>query len=663
MHSIQRSLSVEMETDNREGRARELSRRSAGITSAAGASASASSSAQSFDGASDCSLSSPGDRGSSPGDRGSFPSALADSSRAKVRLQKVAPEIYRQWVKLSQATQSLGLPFHGALKSRREASADALFQSFQGDVVRHFYLTWARNVWRIGALRRMNRNMIVWRNGSIMSAFVTWATTAHQLNSLRALAHRLHVHGQSHGREHCYQVWRKATLLVKKQRHRAARLLIARIYRATLLAVLKSWRKIGSIKEQELQVLNNVKRMWVNPVLLRTMEAWRALVRDHKVSNVNAKVLAAWAGATQSTYYMAWKTLVHEPHISSRAQAQRPAAVDRLHLQINRSMEENILGKCPGLPLNPHRLNTKLAPPHVPLLSPMLARLRELGWRGKVQQEEMNLDQNHSRDVRGLPSFHSTRSIRFPPQLPVGSCAMRASAALSAATHTMESLTARGLRDTTPGGGGGGREEGGARGAGTGPNTHTHTHTHASSVSLKSLDLLTSTVTSSRGGARGEGGGGGGGGGDMVRADGHWGLISRVSCTTQGEPMDLRHWMPAPSDIDTGHTALSGYSQSIGYHLKAHPARDVLVESRAYAEARERDTLPLPHETATPRGRQHAAAKTRAALFLTMPLCVHMKKMSALHETSRYALLPVMMMPPFCLFRRSTRLAAMLSCR
>ena len=454
-----------------EGSARELSRRSAGITSAAGESASASSSAQSFDeldGGSDCSLSSPGDRGSSPVDRGSFPSALADSSRAKVRLQKVAPEIYRQWVKLSQATQSIGLPFHGALKSRREASADALFQSFQSDVVRHLYLTWARNVWRIGALRRMNRNMIVWRNGSIMSAFVTWATTAHQLSSLRALAHRLHVHGQSHGREHCYQVWRKATLLVKKQRNRAARLLIARIYRATLLAVLKSWRKIGSIKEQERQVLNNVKRMWVYPVLTRTMEAWRALVRDHKVSNVNAKVLAAWAGATQSTCYMAWKTLVHEPHISSRAQAQRPAAVDRLHLQINMSMEENILGKCPGLPLNPHRLNNKLVPPHVPLLSPMLARLRELGWRGKVQQEEMNLDQNHSRDVRGLPSFHSTRSIRFPPQLPVGSCATRASAALSAATHTMESLTARKPRDTTPGGGGGGGE-GGARGAGTAP--------------------------------------------------------------------------------------------------------------------------------------------------------------------------------------------------
>ena len=150
----------------------------------------------------------------------------------------------------------------------------------------------------------------------------------------------------------------------------------------------------------------------------------------------------------------------------------------------------------------------------------------------------------------------------------------------------------------------------------------------------------------------------------MVRADGQGGLISSLSGTKQGEPMDWRRWMPAPSDIDNGHTAaLSGYSQSIGYHLKAHPARDVLVESRAYAEAREKDTLPLPHETATPRGRQHAAAKTRAALFLTMPLCVHMKKMSALHETSRYALLPVMMMPPFCLFRRSTRLAAMLSCR
>jgi len=46
----------------------------------------------------------------------------------------------------------------------------------------------------------------------------------------------------------------------------------------------------------------------------------------------------------------------------------------------------------------------------------------------------------------------------------------------------------------------------------------------------------------------------------------------------------------------------TSYSYSMGLHLATNPARNTLVESRAYASARERDTLPLPDEHATPRG-------------------------------------------------------------
>jgi len=35
--------------------------------------------------------------------------------------------------------------------------------------------------------------------------------------------------------------------------------------------------------------------------------------------------------------------------------------------------------------LNPHRLNTKLVEPYVPLVSPMLARLRDAGWDSKAE--------------------------------------------------------------------------------------------------------------------------------------------------------------------------------------------------------------------------------------------------------------------------------------
>jgi len=80
----------------------------------------------------------------------------------------------------------------------------------------------------------------------------------------------------------------------------------------------------------------------------------------------------------------------------------------------------------------------------------------------------------------------------------------------------------------------------------------------------------------------------------------------------------------------------------MGLHLATNPARDTLVESRAYASARERDTLPLPDEHATPRGRQHAAAKTRAALLVTMPLSSHTHMLASLEDDQRYALLPAM---------------------
>ena len=36
--------------------------------------------------------------------------------------------------------------------------------------------------------------------------------------------------------------------------------------------------------------------------------------------------------------------------------------------RVNMCMETERLGRCPGLPLNPHRINTRLVPPHVPLV-------------------------------------------------------------------------------------------------------------------------------------------------------------------------------------------------------------------------------------------------------------------------------------------------------
>jgi len=138
--------------------------------------------------------------------RGALPQAIASSTQPRVTLQNYDPSVYRQWVSLSQAAESTGLPFHGELKSRRAVSIESFFKTFQTDHVRHAYLTWARNVWRIRALQRMKANMTLWRNASIMSAFATWATRTYQLKSLRSVAHRLHVHGQSHGREHCFRV-------------------------------------------------------------------------------------------------------------------------------------------------------------------------------------------------------------------------------------------------------------------------------------------------------------------------------------------------------------------------------------------------------------------------------------------------------------------------
>jgi len=181
--------------------------------------------------------------------------------------------------------------------------------------------------------------------------------------------------------------------------------------------------------EQERKILIKAKRMWVYPVLSRAVDAWNELIRDQKVSTVNARVLATWAGATLGMCFAAWRRAVLV-HTGSQEQAQRPAAVDRLHLQINACMEEERLGKCPGLPLNPHRLNTKLVAPHVPLISPLVARLRELGWRSKAQQREMNLDRVHCRDVLGLPAPHATVRVRFSSLTPAGSSVMRASAAL-----------------------------------------------------------------------------------------------------------------------------------------------------------------------------------------------------------------------------------------
>lgn len=119
--------------------------------------------------------------------------------------------------------------------------------------------------------------------------------------------------------------------------------------------------------------------MWMNPLLMRCVQSWHELLIQSKASSINSRVLATWAGASVSMSFGAWKALVHAA-IAAKTAPTRPEAVDRLHLRINAAMEQDRLGSCPGLPLNPHRLNSKLVPPHVPLVSPHLARLRKIGW-------------------------------------------------------------------------------------------------------------------------------------------------------------------------------------------------------------------------------------------------------------------------------------------
>ena len=53
----------------------------------------------------------------------------------------------------------------------------------------------------------------------------------------------------------------------------------------------------GNSKQRSVTDISwQVKGMWTNPLLMRFLGAWHALLIEHKASSINARVLATWAG-------------------------------------------------------------------------------------------------------------------------------------------------------------------------------------------------------------------------------------------------------------------------------------------------------------------------------------------------------------------------------
>lgn len=123
---------------------------------------------------------------------------------------------------------------------------------------RDIYRTWATNVWRLRAYRRMQHNILRWRNASVAGAFDTWHVNQHQLRVLRVIAARFSHHGEQRGFEHCFCLWRQTTHQVKVARRRAARVLAGRVYRSLLVGMWACWRRLGAALARERQVLAQV---------------------------------------------------------------------------------------------------------------------------------------------------------------------------------------------------------------------------------------------------------------------------------------------------------------------------------------------------------------------------------------------------------------------
>ena len=273
----------------------------------------------------------------------------------KVMLRCQDRAVMRVWNTMAQHLPK-DLPFHGPLQMGHRASAESLFQLFQSNSVRNYYKTWARNARQARALRIMHDTLLRLQNATIASAFDTWRTQQQTLRVVRTFARRADAKGQEHGRTECFQRWKKKVKLVKQQRHRAARLLLSRIYRSTLVAVLAAWRRLRAVIEHDQKVLANAKAMWMIPALARTTRAWRELLLEKRSDlAANSRVLAIWIGNTRRNTFDVWKGLCSDgPAAKARLARQQerkaghcPDAVNKLHLQVNRCMEDSRLGRCP----------------------------------------------------------------------------------------------------------------------------------------------------------------------------------------------------------------------------------------------------------------------------------------------------------------------------
>ena len=250
-------------------------------------------------------------------------------------------------------------------------------------------------------------------------------------------------------------------------------------------------------------------------------------------------------------------------------------------------------------------MNTKTVPPHVPFISPMMDRLRSVGWKGRGSSDVEALDTCNERETLGLPAFHSASKVRFtqplaltaqdnPNTVPWRACEALRSATAATALLSMEGFASRRdfeskTRDLESKTQRCGRRSGG-RGS-----------------------PLASSRTSNR--ARGLGNG--------AEERLLHGVVDRTL-----PPQDF-----VPSTM----------TQSIGLHFKTSPPRatalDILHLELDQERKIRKDLLPLPDEHATPRGRQHTASKTRAALLVRGPLSTHVRRLHELDQKRRHELL------------------------